>query len=170
MASIDIATLEGEEFKSATDVVRYFFQVESLHKEQVQCIKAFFRGKDVYFSAGTGYGKSLVYQAIPLFHDLLIEQVIGTSIGIIICPLTSLMLDQVAHLQSLGINAVAVHADQDPKVLEEVEEGIYSHVYISPESMLSHQRWRKMLQSPTFQEHCVLVAVDEAHCISQWLV
>ena len=100
----------------------------------------------MYFSAGTGYGKSLVYQAIPLFHDLLIEQVIGTSIGIIIRPLTSLMLDQVAHLQSLGINAVAVQADQDPKVLEDVEEGIYSHVYISPESMLSHQRWRKMLQ------------------------
>jgi superfamily II DNA helicase RecQ len=80
------------------------------------------------------------------------------------------MLDQVAHLQSLGINAVAVYADQDPKVLEEVEEGIYSHVYISPESMLSHQRWRKMLESPTFQEHCVVVAVDEAHCISHWSV
>ena len=140
MASIDVAVLEGEEFKSATDIICHFFQVKSLHKEQLQCIKAFLRGKDVYFSAGTGYGKSLVYQAIPLFHDLLIDQVIGTSIGIIICPLTSLMLDQVAHLQSLGINAVAVHADQDPKILKDVEEGIYSHVYISPELMLSHQR------------------------------
>lgn len=78
------------------------------------------------------------------------------------------MLDQVAHLQSLGINAVAVYADQDPKVLEDVENGIYSHVYASPESMLTVQRWRKMLQSPTFQEHCVVVAVDEAHCINQW--
>ena len=78
------------------------------------------------------------------------------------------MLDQVAHLHSLGINAVAVHADQDPKVLVDVEEGIYSHVYISAESMLSHQRWQKMLQSPNFQEHSVVVAVDEAHCISQW--
>ena len=40
------------------------------------------------------------------------------------------MLDQVAYLHSLGINAIAVHADQDPKVLVDVEEGIYSHVYI----------------------------------------
>ena len=168
MASIDVAILEGQEFKSATDIICQFFQVKTLHNERLQCIKAFFRGKDVYFSAGTGYGKSLVYQPMPLFHDLLIDQAIGTSIGIIICPLTSLMLDQVAHLHSLGINAVAVHADQDPKVLVVVEEGIYSHVYISPESMLSHQRWRKMLQSPNFQEHCVVVAVDEAHSISQW--
>ena len=162
MASIDVAVLEGKEFKSATDIICHFFLVKSLHKEQLQCIKAFLHGKDVYFSAGTGYSKSLVYQAIPLFHDLLIHQVIG----IIICPLTSLMLDQVAHLQSLSINAIAVHADQDPKILKEVEEGIYSQVCISPELMLSHQRWRKMLLSPSFQEHCIVVAVDEAHCIS----
>ena len=141
MASIDVAVLEGEEFRSATDIICHFFQVKSLDKEQLQCIKAFLHGKDVYFSAGTGYGKSLAYQAIPLFHDLFINQVIGKSIGILICPLTLLMLDQVAHLKSLGINAVAVHADQDPKILKDVKEGIYSHVYISPELMLSHQRW-----------------------------
>ena len=84
--------------------------MKTLCNEQLQCIKAFFQGKDVYFSAETGYGKSPVYQAIPLFHDLLIDQAIGTSIGIIISPLTSLMLDEVAHIHSLGINAVAVHA------------------------------------------------------------
>ena len=108
MASIHGAILESVEFNSATDIICHVFQVKSLQKEQLQCIKAFQHGKDAYFSAGTGYGKSLVYQAIPLFHDLLIDQVIGTSIGIIICPLTSLMLDQVAHLQFLGVKAVAV--------------------------------------------------------------
>ena len=79
MASIDVAILEGQELKSATDIICQVFQVKTLHNEQLQCIKAFFRGKDVYFSAGTGYGKSLV----PLFHYLLIDQ----AIGIIICPL-----------------------------------------------------------------------------------
>lgn len=78
------------------------------------------------------------------------------------------MLDQVGYLQSLGINAAAIYADQDPKVLDDIDNGLYSHVYASPESMMSVQRWRKMMQSPNFKEHCVVVAVDEAHCVSQW--
>ena len=170
MARIESDKLEGEAFKSSEETFCRFFHVENLHEEQLHALRAFFEGKDVYFSAGTGYGKSLVFQAIPLLHDRLVKQVICTSIGIIICPLISLMLDEVAYLQYLGINVASIYADQDPKILEDVENGTYSHVYASPESMLSVQRWRSMIQPPTFQEHCLLVSVNEAHCISQWWV
>jgi superfamily II DNA helicase RecQ len=78
------------------------------------------------------------------------------------------MLDQVAYLRSLGINAAAIYSGQDPEILDDIEEGIYSHVYVSPESMLSVERWRTMLSSPTFQQHCIAICVDEAHCISHW--
>lgn len=78
------------------------------------------------------------------------------------------MLDQVAYLKSIGVNAAAVFEGQDEQVLRDIEDGVYSHVYASPESMLGVKRWKKMLQSSHFIENCVVVAVDEAHCISQW--
>ena len=152
----------------ALEIVSRYFQVQSLYNEQKNILKEFFLGKSIFFSAGTGYGKSLIFQAVPLLADLLIDQVVGTSIGIIICPLVSLMLDQVAYLKSIGLNAPAVYEGQDEQVLKHIEDGIYSHVYFSPESVLSLQRWRNMLQSPQYKNHCVVVAVDEAHCISQW--
>ncbi|XP_028404789.1 mediator of RNA polymerase II transcription subunit 34-like [Dendronephthya gigantea] len=169
MASfIEPSLLEGEHFSEAIRIVCCFFQVESLHREQVEALKAFLLGKNIFFSAGTGYGKSLVFQAVPLLADLLEEQVVGTSIAIVICPLVSLMLDQVAYLKSLGLNAAAVYQGQNEDVLREIEEGHYAYIYATPESMLSVKRWQKMLRTPYFIEHCVLVAVDEAHCISQW--
>ncbi|CAB4035432.1 mediator of RNA polymerase II transcription subunit 34-like [Paramuricea clavata] len=99
--------------------------------------------------------------------DHLEDQVVGTSIGITICPLASLMLDQVAYLKSIGLNAAAGYNGQDEEILRDVE-GLFSHIYATPESMLSMKRWQKMLQSPYFIEHCVVVAIDKAHCISTW--
>ena len=169
MASfIEPSMLEGENFSEVVRIVCRFFQVESLHREQITALKEFFLGKNIFFSAGTGYGKSLVFQAVPLMADLLEEQVVGTSIAIIICPLVSLMLDQVAYLRSIGLNAAAVYNGQEEAVLRNIEEGFYSHIYATPESMLSVKRWQNMLQTPYFKDHCVLFAVDEAHCLSQW--
>ena len=138
-----------------------------LYSEQITAIKEFFLGRNVFVSAGTGYGKSLVFQAIPLISDLLEDQVVRTSIGITICPLVSLMLDQVVYLKSIGLNAAAVYNGQDEEILRDIE-GLYSHIYANPESMLSVKRWQKMLQLPHFVENCIVLAVDEAHCISQW--
>ena len=130
--------------------------------------QSFFLGRNVFFSAGTGYGKSLGFQAITLISDLLEDQVVGTCIGITICPLVSLMLNQVAYLKSIGLNAAAVYNGQGEEILRDVELGLYSHIYATPESMLSVKRWQKMLQSPHFVENCIVLAVDAAHCISLW--
>ena len=85
----------------------------------------FFFGKRTYnLSARTGFGRSLVYQELPLLHDLLVQKVIGSSMIIIICPLVSLMLDQVAYLKSLGLNVAAIYSSQDSMVLDDIEEGM----------------------------------------------
>ncbi|CAB4028994.1 ATP-dependent DNA helicase -like [Paramuricea clavata] len=171
MAFIKRENLQRETSEDALKIVCGFFQIDNLYEEQKTILRQFFLGKTVFFSAGTGYGKSLIFQAVPLLADLLIDQAIGTSIAIVISPLVSLMLEQVAYLKSIGFSAAAVFEGQYDQVLKDIiEEGIYSHIYVSPESMLSVQvqRWRRMLQSPHFKTHCVVVAVDEAHCISQW--
>ena len=68
------------------------------------------------FSGRTGYGKSIVFQSIPLLADLLLDQVIGTSTVVVVCPLTALMLDQVNKMNDLGINAAAVFQGQAMKL------------------------------------------------------
>lgn len=168
MAVVEESKLQGECFQEAVRLVCNFFRVENLFEEQVEAIKAFFRGNDVFFCASTGYGKSIVFQSIPLFADILLDQVVGTSTVVVICPLTALMLEQVTKMNELAINAAAVFQGQDEAVLDDIENGIYSLVYTSLESMLATKRWDKNLKSQSFIENCICVAVDEAHCISQW--
>ena len=168
MALVEESVLEGECFEDAIRLVCHFFQVENLFPEQIKAIKAFFRGNDVFFCASTGYVKSIIFQSLPLFADTLLDQVIGTSTVVVICPLTALMLDQVSKMNELGINAAAVFQGQDETVLDDIENGIYSLVFTSPESMLASKRWDKILKSQSFVENCICIAVDKAHCISQW--
>ena len=137
MALVEESVLEGKCFEDAIRLVCHFFQVDNLFPEQIKAIKAFFRGNNVFFCASTGYGKSIVFQSLPLFADTLLDQVIGTSTVVVICPLTALMLDQVSKMNELGINAAAVFQGQDEAVLYDIENGIYSLFFMSPESMLA---------------------------------
>ena len=74
MASVEEAKLEGECFQDALRLVCQFFRVDNLFEDQVKAIKAFFKGKNVFFCASTGYGKSIVFQSIPLLTDILLDQ------------------------------------------------------------------------------------------------
>ena len=169
MALIKDSALEGAIFEDALRQVCFFFQIEKLYEDQVSAIKSVLKGDDVFFCDvffRTGYGKSIVFQCIPLLTDILLDQAIGTSTAIVICPLVSLMHDQVRKMNDLGITAAAVFKEQD--VLDNILDGNYSLVFTSPESMLATKRWEKILKSQSFVEDCVCIAIDEAHCISQW--
>lgn len=158
-----------DRFKEGIDLMKHLYQVKDLFREQICALRGFFQGKDLFFSAPTGYGKSLVFHAIPIVADFLMEKLVGTSCIIVVSPLQSLMLDQVSKLKEVGINAAAIYADQTEEILQEIEEGyIYSIVFVSPESMLGTSRWRKYLQSEIFSTLCVGIVFDEAHCIAQW--
>ena len=93
----------------------------------------------------------------------------GTSIIVIILPLKSLMEDQSAYLNSLGISAICI-TDEVNHAIQDVIEGKYSHVYASLECLLAMCMWRGLFVSKVFLENLVGVASDEAHCISQWYV
>ena len=168
-AGLDELKWDEDAFYKTCQTVCYYFKVEKLLKEQITVLKNFLKGNNAYFSAPTGFGKSLIFQSIPLIADHLLGRAPGTGIILVISPLKSLMFDQVKFLNNVvGINAAAIHKDEKENVLKAIEEGSKNIIYASPESMLSIDRWRNILSSEVFFENCVGVIVDEAHCISQW--
>ena len=94
------------------------------------------------------------FKCIPLLIDILLDQAIGTSTVIIICPLVSLMHNQVRKMNDLGITAATVFEEQDKEVLDNVLDGYYSLVFTSSESMLATKRWEKILKSQSSMEDC----------------
>jgi ATP-dependent DNA helicase RecQ len=125
---------------------------------QEDIIQSVMDGKDTLALLPTGGGKSICFQVPALAK---------AGICIVISPLIALMKDQVENLTKRGINAKAIYSGMHPKEIEiTLNNCVYGDIkilYVSPER----------LQSDTFKEHLKkmkvnLIAVDEAHCISQW--
>ena len=125
---------------------------------QQELIEGLLAGRDVLGVMPTGSGKSLCYQIPALLLP-------GTTV--VISPLISLMKDQVTALKLRGIDAAFLNSSMDLDLYRETAFqaacGSYKILYVAPEK----------LQTPGFREMCLqmdipLVAVDEAHCISQW--
>uniref|UniRef100_A0A674ISA6 DNA 3'-5' helicase n=1 Tax=Terrapene triunguis TaxID=2587831 RepID=A0A674ISA6_9SAUR len=104
----------------------------------------------------TGYGKSLCFQFPPIYTG-------GT--GIVISPLISLMEDQVLQLEMSGIAACLLGSAQSRNVIGDVRAGHYRVVYITPEFCSGNL---PLLQELDQTIGITLIAVDEAHCISEW--
>ena len=115
-------------------------------------------GEDVVALLPTGGGKSLCYQVPALAGD---------GLTIVISPLIALMKDQVNRLKSLGINAEAIYSGMRPaeidRLLDNARFGKTKLLYVSPER-LKTDMFRARVQTMPVR----LIAVDEAHCISQW--
>ena len=146
-------------------------QIEDLHQEQVEGIKAFFKTScHVLINLPTGSGKSLIFQSLPLVADCLYGRPRGSCTLIVISPLQALIKDQVDYLQNLSFPAISIVDDmcQNPDIIQMVINGFYTHVYGSPEILLGSKAWRDIFVAPKFCEILVGVAVDEAHCVMQW--
>ncbi|XP_032916258.1 Werner syndrome ATP-dependent helicase isoform X3 [Catharus ustulatus] len=104
----------------------------------------------------TGYGKSLCYQFPPVYTG---------HTGVVICPLISLMEDQVLQLTMTGIPACFLGSAQSKQVRDSVLGGQYRVIYMTPEFCSGNLN---LLQELDQTVGITLIAVDEAHCISEW--
>ncbi|XP_027454735.1 Werner syndrome ATP-dependent helicase isoform X3 [Zalophus californianus] len=104
----------------------------------------------------TGYGKSLCFQYPPVYSG---------RIGLVISPLISLMEDQVLQLKMSNIPACFLGSAQPKNVLEDIKSGKYRIIYITPEFCSGNLSLLQQLQASI---GITLIAVDEAHCISEW--
>lgn len=144
--------------EQAYDVLKKYFGYSSFHDGQESLIEALMAGQDVFGIMPTGGGKSVCYQ-IPA---LLME-----GITLVISPLISLMTDQVMALKSRGIAAAYINSSLTPEQISLVYRnmacGRYKIIYAAPERLLTEGFLRAV-------EKCriSMLAVDEAHCISQW--
>ncbi|MBQ8324519.1 MAG: DNA helicase RecQ [Clostridia bacterium] len=141
-----------------TEVLRKYFGYSAFRAGQEQAVDAILRGQDVLCVMPTGAGKSLCYQVPGLVLD---------GVTLVVSPLISLMKDQVNALTQNGVRGAYLNssltAAQYAKALANVAAGMYKIIYVAPER----------LAVPEFVEACrgirvSLLAVDEAHCISQW--
>jgi ATP-dependent DNA helicase RecQ len=134
------------------------FGFSSFRANQEDIVRAIMAGDDVFAVMPTGGGKSLCYQ-LP---SLLLE---GTCL--VISPLISLMKDQVDHATRVGINAGYLNSSLTATERRDVERrfrnGWYDLLYLAPERLATDSFLALLAQSPIS-----FVAVDEAHCLSEW--
>ena len=103
-----------ELFEEGLATVNYLLSIESLHEEQKTALRMYFKdGVDLYYSAPTGHGKSLVFQAIPVISDVLAGLAPLSSNILVITPLVSLMQDQVERIKkNTSVTAAAIFQDR----------------------------------------------------------
>lgn len=140
------------------ETLRRVYGFDSFRPQQQAVIEHLVQGGDAFVLMPTGGGKSLCYQ-IPALHR--------RGVAIVVSPLISLMKDQVDALAANGVAAAcynsSLDADEARAVLAGLHEGALDLLYVGPERLLS----------PGFMERLdeldiALVAIDEAHCVSQW--
>lgn len=142
----------------AKEYLKQYFGYDSFRPGQEQIIQNILAGNHTAGIMPTGGGKSICYQ---------IPALLLPGITIVISPLISLMKDQVDSLERVGIPATFLNStlsvSETRERLSGLRQGIYKILYIAPERMDAPQFLDLLQDMPVS-----LVAVDEAHCISQW--
>ena len=140
------------------DILKQFFGYTSFRDGQEEVVDALLSKRDVLGIMPTGAGKSLCYQ---------IPAIMMSGITLVISPLISLMKDQVNALVQQGVSAAYLNrsltATQYHKALANAANGKYNIIYVAPERLESNSFLRFALNA-----NISLIAVDEAHCVSQW--
>lgn len=143
---------------SALEALNRYFGYDSFRPGQSGIVSAILTGRDVLGVMPTGAGKSICYQ---------IPAAILPGVAIVISPLISLMRDQVDALNDVGLPAAFINTTQTPDeqdlVFAQALSGRIKLLYVAPER-LETERFRNFAVRVPIS----LVAVDEAHCVSQW--
>lgn len=156
----------------------------NLKAKQVICLESLLMKQDVIAVFPTGYGKSFIFHVLP---DLFPQKVQGlNNIVIVVCPLNSIVKDQIDVLLTRGISADVLRTSQDENMdrqttalfnSENVEPGSQTSdmilngankiLFCHPEAILSKEG-RQLMKSEEYQKRVVAWVIDEAHCIKIW--
>lgn len=146
--------------QSAHGLLKQYFGYDDFREGQKPLIDAVLEGQDVLGIMPTGAGKSLCFQ---------IPALLMPGITLVVSPLISLMKDQVAALNQAGIHAAYLNSSlsmgQYRKALSLAREGRYKIIYVAPER-LETEGFLQFALSPEVE--ISFLAIDEAHCVSQW--
>jgi ATP-dependent DNA helicase RecQ len=143
---------------AARNLLRTVFGFAEFRAGQGDIIETILAGRDVLAVMPTGSGKSLCFQLPALMRD---------GLTVVVSPLIALMRNQVAQLKSYGVAAASLNSfndfDENRTILEEIARGELRLAYVSPERLTKPETLALFKHA-----NVSLVAVDEAHCISQW--
>ena len=149
---------QGRERMNAVETLKHYFGYEGFRAGQETLVNALLEGRDALGIMPTGAGKSICYQVPALMMP---------GITLVVSPLISLMADQVAALRIAGIPAAYLNSSLSPGQLDlairRAREGQYRIIYVAPER-LETASFRDFARSAAIS----MIAVDEAHCVSQW--
>ncbi|BDD04949.1 RecQ family ATP-dependent DNA helicase [Aureibacter tunicatorum] len=140
------------------EALKRYWGYDSFRDLQLEIINYCLAGKDTLALLPTGGGKSICFQVPAMCKE---------GICIVVSPLIALMKDQVDQLTKRGIRAVAIHSGMTKREidvsLDNCKYGDYKFLYVSPERLKT-----ELFIERAKQMNVSLIAVDEAHCISQW--
>ena len=149
---------------SPREALHTYFGYDDFRPLQAEIIDSVLAGRDTLALMPTGGGKSICFQVPTLVMG---NENPEKRLCIVITPLIALMRDQVANLQARGIHAAAVYTgmsyDKQRVALDNCLYGPYHFLYCSPERLESAEFRKRLADLPIG-----LIAVDEAHCISEW--
>ena len=140
------------------DALRKYFGYDQFRPLQEEIVQSVLDGRDTLALMPTGGGKSLCFQ---------VPTMVMNGLCLVITPLIALMKDQVENLHKRNIRAAAIYTgmtyEQQKVALDNCQFGPYHFLYVSPERLESEEFRERLTRLPI-----CLLAVDEAHCISQW--
>ncbi len=139
-------------------ILKTVFGYDTFRERQRDIIEHVIASNHAFVLMPTGGGKSLCYQIPALARP---------GIGLVISPLIALMEDQVAALRQAGVKAAALNsrlwgAEKD-LLWRDIEQGELDLLYMAPETLLRPENLDRLKSA-----HLSLIAIDEAHCLSQW--
>lgn len=142
----------------AVEILKKYWGFDNFRPLQADIIQSVLDGKDTLALLPTGGGKSICFQVPAMVLD---------GICIVVSPLIALMKDQVENLKAKGIEAIAIYAGMGKREIDILLDNcIYGNIkflYLSPERLLS-----EIVKERISYMNVSLIAIDEAHCISQW--
>ena len=143
---------------TAREALKTYFGYDDFRPLQAEIVQSVLDGRDTLALMPTGGGKSLCFQ---------VPTMVMNGLCLVITPLIALMKDQVENLRRRDIHAAAIYTgmsyEQQKAALDNCQWGPYHFLYVSPERLESEEFRERLARLPI-----CLIAVDEAHCISQW--